>query len=94
MNLRRNFDPSNTSFANNAVISRAGGQYLPHLLTKKSIKSSFVGILLEKMLVQCFGDAGRLVTGFGLVSSAVVVFVTAVIEPAEELKVEAIKVLD
>ena len=29
-NLRRSFDPSNTSFANNAVISRDGGQYLPH----------------------------------------------------------------
>lgn len=50
VNLRRDFYPSKTSFANKAIISRAGGQYLPHLLIKKSIKSSLVGILCENIL--------------------------------------------
>ena len=53
-NLRRNFVPSSTSLANNAVTSLDGGQYLAHLLIKKSIKSSFVGIFLEKILAPMF----------------------------------------
>ena len=53
-NLRRSFDPSSTSLAKSAVISLAGGQYLPHLLIKKSIKSSFVGIFLENIPAPMF----------------------------------------
>jgi len=40
--------------ANKAVTSLGGGVYLPHWLTKKSIRSSLVGILQEKLLALMF----------------------------------------
>ena len=49
-NLRRSLVPSNTCLVNKAVTSRGGGVYLPHWLTKKSIKSSLVGIFVEKLV--------------------------------------------
>ncbi len=53
-NLRSFFEPSRTYFANKAVTSLAGGVYRPHSLTKKSIRSSLVGILLENLLAPTF----------------------------------------
>jgi len=53
-NLRSFLVPSSTLFAKIAVTSLEGGVYLPHWLTKKSIRSSLLGILVAKLVAPIF----------------------------------------
>ena len=93
-NFRRNFEPSSTCLANSAVISLGGGQYLPHLLIKKSIKSSFAGIFLEKILAQCFTGVTVLISSFQVVTFTVPQVITDVIKHRYKFIANVVKVLD